>query len=87
MVSLSRKSDDSIVVVRTGWDCEDCDHERHADWCNAFEKELYHQCEHHGLDIDDCDISITELTNVYEDDPKEYARKIVKKTLHTLRMI
>ncbi len=73
-------------TLRTGWDCDHPDHDRHAAWAEDFERELINQCDRIGIDPDNVGASVCDCDNIKRD-PKETARKMVRKAAKRLRMI
>ena len=74
-------------VLRTGWDCSNSDNrDRYACWAADFEREIELQCDKLGINPDDVGASIDDCGDLRKD-PKETARKFVRRTAKRLRMI
>ena len=73
-------------ILRTGWDCGNTDHDRHAAWASDFEREIEIQCDKLGIDPENVGASVYDCDNIKRD-PKETARQMVRKAAKRLRMI
>lgn len=77
-----------IIVVRTGWDSYTTSSKRREieKWGEEFEDELYSYCDR--LHVDPYLIGVT-VDDIMQNigDPREEARKIIRRRLRKLRLI
>ncbi len=74
-------------VLRSGWDCttDPVKLDRYACWSRDFERELEIRCDKVGINPDLVGANVEDVH--LNEDPKDYARRLVRKTMRRLRMI